>query len=100
MRLPGGGKYVRLPEEDSEEGICGKLNVSLFGTRDAARNWEEKYVEVLSGLGFVVGPSPPRLFWNEKSDLRSVIPGDDIATVGDYGSLSWCERAIMRAFRR
>ena len=85
-----GDKYVQLPEEDAAEGMCGKLNVSLYGTRDAARNWEEKYVEVLSELGFVVGKSSPCLFWNEKRDLRSVIHGDDIATVGDEQAWRTC----------
>ena len=89
-----GDKYVQLPAEDAAEGMCGKLNVSLYGTRDAARNWEEKYVEVMSELGFVVGKSSPCLFWNEKRDLRSVIHGDDVTTVGDDENLSWFEQAL------
>ena len=32
--------YIELPEEDSEEGMCGKLLKSLYGTRDAAQNWD------------------------------------------------------------
>ena len=37
-------KYVEIPAEDWEAdradmGQCGRLNVSLYGTRDAARNW-------------------------------------------------------------
>ena len=28
--------YVRLPEEDNEEGNCGKLIKAMYGTRDAA----------------------------------------------------------------
>ena len=28
--------YVRLPSEDSSEGMCGKLNYSMYGTRKAA----------------------------------------------------------------
>ena len=34
--------YVKLPEEDVEpgdEGKCGKLVMSMYGTRDAAVNW-------------------------------------------------------------
>ena len=36
--------YIRIPEEDWKEGDesrCGKLNVSLYGTREAAANWQE-----------------------------------------------------------
>ena len=29
--------FVELPEEDMQEGMCGKLNKSMYGTRDAAQ---------------------------------------------------------------
>ena len=35
--------YVELPPEDTEEGKCGKLNKAMYGTRDAAQNWEFEY---------------------------------------------------------
>jgi len=30
--------YVQLSDEDWEEGMCGKLNKAMYGTRDAAQN--------------------------------------------------------------
>ena len=33
--------YIKLPSEDpraAEEGVCGKLLMSMYGTRDAAQN--------------------------------------------------------------
>ena len=36
--------FLNLPKEDprsSEPGVCGKLKLSLYGTRDAAQNWEK-----------------------------------------------------------
>ena len=44
--------YVALPQEDFEEGMCGRLNASMYGTRDAAANWEAKYADhlVLNGV--------------------------------------------------
>ena len=33
--------FVELPPEDKEEGMVGKLQKSMYGTRDAALNWEE-----------------------------------------------------------
>ena len=32
--------YVELPPEDAQEGMCGILDKSMYGTRDAAQNWE------------------------------------------------------------
>ena len=30
--------YVTLPDEDSEPGMCRRLNVLMYGTQDAAAN--------------------------------------------------------------
>ena len=43
--------YVALPAEDirpGEEAMCGMLERSLYGTRDAVYNWTETYTKVLS----------------------------------------------------
>ena len=36
--------YVELPGEDNEEGMCGKLLKSMYGTRDALQNGGETYI--------------------------------------------------------
>ena len=38
--------YVELPAEDAEDGKCGILRKSMYGTRDAAHNWESHYTQV------------------------------------------------------
>ena len=47
--------YVELPEEDSQPGMCGKLNKAMYGTRDAAQNWEYAYAEFMESIGFIRG---------------------------------------------
>ena len=44
--------YVKLPVEDKEGGMCGKLIKAMYGTRDAAQTWECEYVEFMEGIGF------------------------------------------------
>ena len=54
--------YVMLPDEDrglGEERMCGLLQKSLYGTRDAAHNWAVAYTAVLDKLGFEKGPTSP-----------------------------------------
>ena len=51
--------YVQLPPEDFEPGMCGRLLKSLYGTRDAAQNWEFEYIEFMESVGFNVGMSTP-----------------------------------------
>ena len=58
--------YVQLPEEDHVEGMCGKLEKAIYGTRDAAQNWEIEYNKFLSEAGLARGKSSPCVFYHEK----------------------------------
>ena len=65
--------YVALPLEDYQRGdevMCGKLQMSMYGTRDAARNWEETYGRVLSQNGFVQGATSPCTFYHAAREIR------------------------------
>ena len=45
--------FVELPHEDHQPGdehMCGLLQYSLYGRRDAAQNWEEELASTLSDL--------------------------------------------------
>ena len=54
--------FAKLPEEDAEEGKCGKLVKAMYGTRDAAHNWECEYVEFMKGAEFEQGMATPCVF--------------------------------------
>ena len=75
---------MKLPDEFLEKReigkVCGKLNYSLYGTRDAASNWEEHYTQVLVDLGFTQGLSSPCVFHHDKRDITTVIHGDDFTS--------------------
>ena len=46
--------YIVLPDEDrlpGEEQMVGRLNLSLYGTRDAAQNWSKEYTRTLTSCG-------------------------------------------------
>ena len=49
--------YVELPPEDPEYGTgkVGKLNIPLYGTRDAAANWQRCVADHRRSLGFTQG---------------------------------------------
>ena len=66
-----------MPEEDNEEGMCGKLNKAMYGTRDAAQNWENAYAEFMESIGFSKGKASPCIFWHPGRNLRCVVHGDD-----------------------
>ncbi len=57
--------YVELPEEDRQEGMCGEMLKSMYGTRDAARNWENEYAKFMDGIGMKRGSISACTFMNK-----------------------------------
>ena len=82
--------FVKLPEEDDEPGMCGRLNVSMYGTQDAASNWEHKYATHLIENGFIRGKSSPCVFWHPHTGVRCVVHGDDFTFAGSDEELAKC----------
>ena len=82
--------YVALPQEDLAEGMCGKLNKAMYGTRDAAQNWEHEYSEFMETIGFMRGKASPCVFYNRHRELRVVIHGDDFTCLGNELELDMC----------
>lgn len=54
--------FVKLPDEDDTEGMCGSLHKAMCGTRDAAQNWASEYVEFMSELDFPEAQLLPAYF--------------------------------------
>ena len=93
--------YVDLPREDvgvGEDGMCARLNFSLYGTRDAAQNWQLHVRNVMKGLGFSVGRSNPCIFYNRALGLRTFIHGDDFVTAGSAEGLKWLKLELLKVF--
>ena len=70
--------YVQLPDEDrlpGDEDKCGKLRVSMYGTRDAAMNWAAEYCATLIKAGFEQGKTSPCLFYHPVTKYRSWCTG-------------------------
>ena len=86
--------YVTLPDGNAEEGKCGKLNRSMYGTRDAAANWEEKYSSHLVAHGFIRGKSSPCTFFHPTRGVRCVVHGDDFTFLGCEEELKWCTQTM------
>ena len=82
--------FIELPKEDARHGepdLCGELVMSLYGTRDAAFNWEEAYSTYLQDLGFERGKASPCHFFDARRQLRLLVHGDDFVAVGPEGEV-------------
>lgn len=89
--------YVQLPPEDTlpgEEHMCGKLNFSMHGTRDAAATWSEEYTEKLRAMGFSIEKASRCEFHHKPRGLRAYVHGDDFVVVGMPEQLKWMRSAI------
>ena len=95
--------WVELPaedmkEDDVKEDRVGKLNVSMYGTRDAARNWQAKVTKHLVSIGFTKGVGNPGVFHHVRRGLALLVHGDDYVSVGDAQGLEWFEGEISKVF--
>ena len=90
--------YVELPAEDRDEGMCGRLNKALYGTRDAAQNWEHEYRKFMIEAGFTGGITTPCAFLHKGKAIRVVVHGDDFTVLGESKQLDWFRGQIAARF--
>ena len=92
--------YVDIPPEDWEpgdDGKCARLNVSLYGTRDAARNWEEELTKFLSAQGASIGKSCPCVY-EVKESVKIAVHGDDIVCAGKPDDIDWLRAQFEKKY--
>ena len=95
--------FVDIPPADWEvgdEGKCAKLNVSLYGTRDAARNWEEELTKFMLAQGAVIGKSCPCVYDINEGDksVNIAVHGDDIVCAGEPAELDELRTKFSQKF--
>ena len=92
--------YVQLPPEDPDynKGMCGRLNVHMYGTRQAADRWHCEYAEALEEMGFQRGTSSACVFWHPTKHLISSVHGDDFTTAGSKSSLDWFRKQLEQKY--
>ncbi len=54
----------------------------MYGSRDAAYNWEAAYGEFMGGLGLRRGMASPCIFFHKDRNIRAVVHGDDFIILG------------------
>ena len=64
------------------EGEVAKLNLSLYGTRDAAQNWQKEYTGFMIDIGFKVGRASPCNFYHPKLNISCTVHGGDFTSCG------------------
>ena len=89
--------FIQIPPEDREPGDenkVGRLNLSLYGTRDAAQNWTQKYTSTLLTAGFRVGRASPCNFFNQRTGVAVTVHGGDFIASGPETGLRELEATL------
>ena len=72
------------------------MKKAMYGTRDAAQNWETEYTEMLQEAGFSQGKYSACVFYHEKRKIRVVVHGDDFTVLGESKGLDWFREAAQK----
>ena len=91
--------FIELPPEKARAGMVGKLQKTLYGTRDAAPNWAEAYTKVLTSMGYKKDLSSPCSFYHDKWDLSIVVHGDDFLSAAPADSFKMMNDAFEKEFQ-
>ena len=81
---------VRLPAEGCsgrDEGTIGLVKRSMYGTRNAASNWERDWQGHLESWGYELERSSRHLLHNKKRKTSGLTHGDDVVVTGTKRSL-------------
>ena len=94
---------VELPDEaktakDWEKDNVAILEKSLYGTRDAAANFQSEVKKFMTKLGFNVGKYNVSTYYHKQRQLRTMIHGDDFITVGAREGVKWLRTELERRF--
>ena len=84
--------------QDKEEDMVGLLELSMYGTRDAAINWQEEVARVMIGWGFRRGKYNPCLYWHRQMRTKVLVHGDDFVAVDFRGNIEWLRQKLASRF--
>ena len=93
---------IRLPVEDrmgTDAGKVGLMKKSMYGTRDAASNWERDWQEHDKNWGFQLGLSSKNLFHHKDNQVSGLTHGDDFVLTGPTKKLMEL-RVCIQSMRR
>ena len=74
------------------------LKLCLYGTRDAAKGWQEVLSEHLVENGFERGRGFPSVFYHRERDICTLVHGDDYFSAGKKADLDWLQMILEKRY--
>ena len=66
-----------------------KLDLSMYGTREAAVAWQSEVRQVAENIGFAVSIANPCVFKHHARHIETMVHGDNLISWGDEESMQW-----------
>ena len=77
---------------------CWATSNCLYGTRDAAKGWQEALSAQLQACGFKRGIVHPAVFWHPTRNITTLVHGDDYVLSGLQADLEWMEVQLQASY--
>ena len=78
--------------------MLGRSKISLYGTRDAATNWQETRTAHLESIGFKRCIGYPSVYDHPVRHIWTMVHGDDYVSVRHRRELAWLESKLACAY--
>ena len=90
--------WEALTEEEAGMDLVGYLVKSLYGTRDAAANFQGEVKKVMEAAKFTTGKYNVCTFHHKERNIRTLVHGDDFVSVGRRKDMRWMEEMLAKRF--
>ena len=70
----------------------------MYGTRDAAQNWEREFSSKVLLWGFTKGVASPCIFYHKNRHIHVYVNGDDFVAVGDNKEVKWLQSQLSSVY--
>ena len=78
--------------------MVGRLELSMYGTMEAAAAWQAKIHEAVNKPGFVISKFNPCIFWHPIKNIEMMVHGDDFVSAGGEPELQWMRNMLESKF--
>ena len=87
-----------LTKEEKDRDLVGVLDMSLYGTRDAAVNFQKEVGKLMRSLGYITSKYNPSLFHHEKDDIKVLVHGDGFVASGKRNKILLFKEQLAKRF--
>ena len=78
--------------------MVGILDMSLYGTRDAAINFQKEVGKLMQSLGYITSKFNPSLFYHPSDDIKVLVHRDDFVAAGERSNILDFKEKLAKRF--